>query len=114
MTPEGKVKARITALLARYQPHLPMRVTMPVPFGYGQSHLDYDVTIAGHVLAIEAKAPGEWLTPRQRKIAREIWEAGGTVFAISNDDGLAALHNWLALQECFYRMSGGAGIRGNT
>ena len=70
--------------------------TMFVPVGYGKrNQLDYTLCIYGRFVAIETKAPGEWLTPLQRQTARSILRAGGTVFVISGPEGLASLKRWV-------------------
>lgn len=98
MTPEGEVKKKITALLNSLQ--LPNSgvscyYRMPVPTGYGKSGLDYEGCINGLFFAIEAKAPGEWLTTRQRDTALAILDGGGKVFVISGGDGLRAFAMWV-------------------
>lgn len=70
-------------------------VEMPVPTGYGKSGLDYTLCFYGHFISIEAKAPGEWLTPRQRVTVLEMLNAGATVFLISSDEGLNAFKRWV-------------------
>jgi hypothetical protein len=91
MTPEGRVKREITKVLKLF----PWWTDMPVPTGYGKSQLDYTLCVNGRFVAIEAKAPGEWLTPLQRKTAREMLESGGKVFIVSNKDGLRAVAKFL-------------------
>ena len=98
MTPEGRIKARINRYLATL--HDPLNgleiyVEMPVPTGFGKSGLDYTMCIFGRFVCIEAKAPGEWLTPRQRLRALSILNSGGHVFIISGDAGLAAFAKWV-------------------
>jgi len=68
---------------------------MPVPTGYGQPGLDYEGCINGQFFAIEAKAPGEWLTPRQRRTARDMVTGGGKVFIVSSPEGLEAFVRWV-------------------
>ena len=68
---------------------------MPVPSGFGKPGLDFTCCISGHFVAIEAKAPGQWLTPRQRKTAVAILRAGGKVFIISGPAGLDAFKAWV-------------------
>ena len=99
MTPEGKVKRLIDKYL--FTLHSISSVVRlyhekPVPTGFGKSGLDYTCSINGRFVAIEAKAPGEWLTPRQRKTALAILKSGGKVFVISGPQGLAALQRWVA------------------
>jgi hypothetical protein len=56
MTPEGKVKAAVNKVLARYKK---IYRFMPVPYGYGESSLDYLICVNGRFVAIETKAPGK-------------------------------------------------------
>jgi hypothetical protein len=69
---------------------------MPVPTGWGKSGLDYTICYCGFFVSIETKAPGEWLTPRQRDTAIAILKAGGKVFIISAVEGLDAFKRWAA------------------
>jgi hypothetical protein len=68
---------------------------MPVPGGFGKQALDFIICFRGHFLSIETKAPGEWLTGPQRLCAVEIYEAGGTVYIVSQPEGLQSLARWL-------------------
>lgn len=101
MTPEGRVKKAISIYLDSLREFLDthgldMYYTMFVPSGYGKNNsLDYTLCLCGHFVAIEAKAPGEWLTPAQRLTARSMYYSGATVFIISGPDGLAALKRWI-------------------
>lgn len=92
MTPEGKVKAKISALLKEAGAYY----EMPVPTGFGKSGLDYTVCHRGRFCAIEAKAPGKKPTPRQELTMEAIYAAGGTVIVVAGDDGLNFLTQWLA------------------
>src|SRR4249920_1182321 len=100
-TPEGLVKKEIDKVLAKHV--LPKWLWKPVILSMGKPALDYICSIRGRFVAIEAKAPGEWLTPRQRATARDILLSGGKVFVVSSPEGLAALERFLeaekALQE---------------
>jgi hypothetical protein len=86
MTPEGKVKAAVNKVLAKYKK---LYRFMPVPGGYGESSLDYLLCVNGLFCAIETKAPGQKPTARQKFIAEKIIAAGGTVFII---DDVSATH----------------------
>jgi len=81
MTPEGKIKAAIGKVLASYPDSY---VFMPVPYGYGASTVDYLICHYGMFIGIEAKAPGQKPTTRQRMILREIEDAGGAAFVIDS------------------------------
>ncbi|WP_247429119.1 hypothetical protein [Bradyrhizobium sp. 139] len=87
-TPEGKVKAAVNKVLGDY---LASYRYMPVPYGYGQSSLDYLICHYGLFVAIEAKAPGQKPTRRQQQIIRQIETAGGVVFVIDSVDGCGEL-----------------------
>ena len=97
-TPEGRVKKEIDKLLAKY--HIRTWIWKPVVTVMGKPGLDYICSINGRFLAIEAKAPGEWLNPRQRGTARDIYLSGGQVFVISGPEGLAALGRYLDHELC--------------
>jgi hypothetical protein len=88
---ESDVKKKVSA----YLDSLPCYWRMPVPFGYGKPGLDYEGCLYGWFFAIETKAPGFWLTPRQRGTAREMLRSGGAVFVISGDKGLDAFKRWV-------------------
>lgn len=62
MTEEGKVKAAVKKLMKK----LDCWYYMPVPGGYGEPSLDFLCAKDGRMFAIETKAPGKELTPRQR------------------------------------------------
>lgn len=95
-TPEGKIKREVKKhfALCLAAGH-PVHYFMPVQTGYGKRDLDFNCTINGYALRIETKAPGEDLTGPQRLIAKAVYEAHGTVFIVSNDEGLQALRNWI-------------------
>jgi hypothetical protein len=93
VTPEGRVKARITALLKTYEPDIYWN--MPVPGGYGKSRLDYDGAIRGRAFAIEAKRPGKDMTTRQEGTVEDMQRGGVMCFMVATDDDLAILKGWL-------------------
>jgi len=70
---------------------------MPVQNGMGKATLDYIGWQYGEAFAVEAKAPGKHLTPRQQNTVREMLAAGATVFVIDNDEELENLERWLDL-----------------
>ena len=90
-TPEGKVKAKVKALFKKHGVYY----FMPVQTGYGASTLDFLACHHGRFIAVETKAPGKKLTPRQEIITESIYAAGGVVFHISDDDSLAELNKFL-------------------
>jgi hypothetical protein len=106
MTPEGKVKAAVKKLLKSI-PYV--HTHWPVQTGYGAPTLDCTGTIRsalycniGVSFAIETKAPGEKLTPRQELTKSQMEEAGVTVFVVGEHieadgsySGMAHLSRWL-------------------
>ena len=101
MTPEGRVKKIVTTYLDELSVRLTaygqgLYVSMFVPTGYGKRNtLDYTICLCGKFVAIETKAPGEWLTALQREAARTIYRSGGTVFIVSGPEGLDAFKRWV-------------------
>lgn len=93
-TPEGKVKRKVSAILAEFASTT--YYTMPVPGGYGESTLDYVGCNLGRFFAIETKAPGKKPTDRQNAIATMMTRAGGKVFVIDGEPSqLEELRVWL-------------------
>ena len=78
MTPEGKVKARVKKMLQIFEAYQ----HWPVQAGYGKPCLDCHFCFNGYYAAVETKAPGKALTPRQQITKEEIEDAGGKVFVI--------------------------------
>ena len=68
---------------------------MHVPSGYGAPTLDFDGAIRGHAFAIETKAPGEALSPRQLSTIEKMEVGGIRVFAIDGPEGCTVLEQWL-------------------
>jgi len=105
MTPEGRVKKLVSSYLEELAKYLDihgfeMYTSMFVPTGYGKRNsLDYTLCLAGHFVAIETKAPGEWLTPQQRLTCRNMYYSGATVFIISGAVGLQAFKDWVKRHE---------------
>lgn len=100
-TPESKVKRKVKALLLSQRD---MYFNMPVPAGYGEPMLDFVGCHRGEFFAIETKADGKDLTPRQSFVKENMESAGGKVFVITgtgdeNDpstwEGWNELHAWL-------------------
>jgi hypothetical protein len=79
--PEWFVKQAINITLERYPESYVFR---SVPYGYGPSTVDYIVCHYGVFIGIEAKAPGEKPTDRQRQILGQIERAGGAAFVIDS------------------------------
>jgi len=83
MTPEGRVKAKLNRALKPLEPWV-WRF-MPVQNGMGAPGLDYFLCVNGRFVAIETKAPGKKLTPRQETTKAKIIAAGGTVLVVDDD-----------------------------
>ncbi len=106
-TPESKVKQAVKTLLDNFHVYH----NWPVPAGYGTPMLDCVGCHCGYFFAIETKAAGEKLTPRQEFTKSEMELAGAKVFVISGDrqsvennpdtwhyEGMLELEKWLAEQ----------------
>lgn len=92
MTPEGKIKRKVSALLGA-TPEL--HYYMPVPGGFGAPTLDYIGCHRGEYFAIETKAPGKKPTDRQQQTIEAMQRAGGKTFVIDGDATLLDLETWL-------------------
>jgi hypothetical protein len=111
MTPEGRVKSKITAILKSYPS---VYYFMPVQHGLGASGLDYHCVVGklfrfsmGAELIpiaffIEAKKPGGEPTPRQEDFAKERREKQNAITFVIDEDpsikkgkGLDKLVYWL-------------------
>lgn len=93
MTPEGRVKEKIKAVLDNYGSDLYRY--MPVPHGYGEQSLDFIGCVHGVFFAIEAKRPGKHPTPRQEATIERMQAAGARVFVIRDEAGCKELEEWL-------------------
>lgn len=85
MTPEGKVKAKVTAALKEIGY---VWKFMPVQTGYGTPALDYLLCVGGRFIAIETKKKGKELTARQELTKAAIEFAGGIVLVVDDDASL--------------------------
>ena len=86
-TPEGRVKAKVKALLKKYN----IYHFMPATGGYGRSGVpDIIACMRGRFLAIECKAGAGKLTPLQSRELALIEEAGGLAYVI-NEDSIESL-----------------------
>lgn len=90
-TPEGRVKQRVKKLLDKYEN---VYYSMPVPYGYGKSELDFVVCVNGRFLEIETKAGKGNMTVRQRNTADQIEKANGTALLVNETEAA-----WQALIE---------------
>lgn len=77
-TPESKVKKQVKSLLSLHECYH----FWPVQTGYGAATLDCLASHKGDFFAIETKAPGKKLTPRQLIHKRDIERSGAPVFVI--------------------------------
>ena len=68
-----------------------MYLFMPVPMGLGATTLDYLICIDGVFIAIETKANGGKLTPRQKLTIATINEAGGHTYVVDDKTDLPQL-----------------------
>jgi hypothetical protein len=91
MTPEGKVKERVKALLKKHGAYY----HMVVQNGMGSPSLDFVGCHRGLFFAIETKAGRQGMTPRQEATAKEMQDAEGTVFLVNDESGLEDLEEWL-------------------
>jgi len=92
MTPEGKVKNLVKKLFEKYDY---LYYHMPVQSGYGAPSLDFICCHMGRYFAIETKAPGKQLTPRQEITVSGIKAAGGAVFVVDGPESLKEVEQWL-------------------
>jgi hypothetical protein len=99
-TPEGKVKAAVKKELAKYPETY---AVWPVPSGYGPSTLDCVGCHYDRFFAVETKAPGKNLTPRQKQMVAAIKAAGGMAFVIDDVDAIGGLAWWLSITKTQYR-----------
>lgn len=93
MTPEGKVKAKISKYLKTLAPQL--WYFMPVPGGFGVRTVDYIGCYKGVMFVIEAKRPGKDATDLQKLTLDTVRRAGGAAFVISDDETLAKFKDWI-------------------
>lgn len=92
MTPEGRIKQQIKAVLKAAGAYK----FMPVQNGMGDPALDFFVCHRGWFIAIEAKAPGKKPTPRQEDTMADICAAQGITLVVSNEEELEILRDLLA------------------
>lgn len=94
MTPEGRVKKACRVFLRDKGCY----IFSPVQTGYGAPTLDDLVCWRGRFLAIEYKALGKAMTPRQRQTELAITAAGGTTFTICALSELIEIFEMLELR----------------
>ena len=96
MTPEGKVKKKITQILKNLGPDV-FHFT-PIASGYGRAGIpDIIVCVRGAFVGIEVKADAKKNPPTALQLAtmQQIQTAGGTTLVIDDDN----LHELQALLE---------------
>jgi hypothetical protein len=91
MTPEGKVKTKVKKLLNEFHCYQ----FWPVQTGYGAPALDCIGCHQGRYFAIETKAEGKALTPRQKLTKIDMEAAGATVFVVNDEWQLVVVRAWL-------------------
>ena len=91
MTPEGKVKARVKAVLKKFGAYY----HMVVQNGMGAPSLDFVGCHVGRFFSVETKAGNKDMTDRQKQTASEMRKAGAVVFLVNEVQGLAELEQWL-------------------
>ena len=96
VTPEGRVKAKVKALLKEHGAYF----FMPVQTGYGAQTLDFLVCAYGFFIGIETKAPGKHPTANQLRVMNDIQEAGGVPVVEHGD--LDALRKHLEEARCVH------------
>lgn len=90
-TPEGKVKAKVKALLREHGAYW----HCPVQNGMGAPSLDFIGCHRGAYYGIETKAGNKRPTPRQETTIEQIRLAGGLAFVVNEVTGLEELQDWL-------------------
>jgi Holliday junction resolvase len=94
MTPEGKVKAKVKALLEQHGAWY----FMPAQNGYGRAGIpDVIVCYKGRFLAIECKAGYNKTTALQEREIMNIHKAGGAAMVV-REDTYEQLEKWIKEQ----------------
>lgn len=92
MTPEGRTKKRLKALLNEFDY---VYQYWPVSNGMGAPALDVIVCANGYYLSIEVKAGSKGMTERQESTSTQIRRAGGKAMLINDNEGWLELTVWL-------------------
>jgi len=94
MTPEGRAKAKVRAILSKYPS---MYTYWPVPSGFGRTTIDVIGCYRGHFFAVEVKGEGKKPTLRQTQELASMAKAMGKTFVIvgDSDPALGDLQRWL-------------------
>ena len=92
MTPEGKVKETVKALLKQYGAWY----FLPVSNGFGVHGIpDFVGCYKGRFFGIETKTKGKKATPLQLIQKGKIEDAYGKWFLVDGDEALASVEKWL-------------------
>jgi hypothetical protein len=83
MTPEGKVKELVKKKLKTLTY---CHGNWPVQNGMGTQMLDWVGIVGARYVAIETKAPGKRLTPKQEGTIDAVRSAGGLAFVVSTPE----------------------------
>lgn len=109
VTPEGKIKKKVRAVLDEFAEPVTVRHMYadmdwavkklkqfwPVPNGMGASDLDCIVCYYGRYISIETKAEAKRPTPRQNLTIAEVMGADGIALVIYDDAGIDLLREVL-------------------
>ena len=97
MTPERRVKAKVSRVLVK----LGAYYIMPVTGGYGNSGApDFLVCLHGRFIGIECKAGKNTPTPLQEKNLRQIERSGGIALVV-NDENVDVIEETLKSVSAF-------------
>jgi len=95
MTPEGKIKKKIDAMLKAKGKSVWFFKPQAGPFGRSGVP-DYIVCVTGHFIGIEAKAnPTRKPTALQHKCMQDIAVAGGVCFVVFDEGSIAVVSDFI-------------------
>ena len=98
MTPEGKIKEQVKAMLKAEE----VWYFLPVSNGFGVHGIpDFVCCYKGRSLFIETKKPGGKATPLQLRQKELIEAAGGKWFLVDGPEGLKEVGQWLNDQHSY-------------
>jgi len=95
-TPEGRVKEKTKKIIAQFND---IWTHWPVQTGYGEPTLDCIGSRKSHSFAIETKAPGKKLTPRQNLTREKMKRGGVTVFVVGEYDHDSTVYPYSGMKE---------------
>jgi hypothetical protein len=103
-TPEGKVKAKLTAMLKTKAPHVWW--TSPIATQYTKAGVpDVLLCVCGIFVGVEVKAsPSKSLTPHQEREGWAINEAGGKFWVVNCKEKIEQLEGFI--DDCIGRTKG--------